>query len=102
MRDMESDRKNGKKTLAVLLGPILSRYYHLMLLSLAILFSLAYIVLNYHSPWQFIFLIILSPLAENVNAVFRAQSFTILDPLLKKLSLTSLLYALAFGVGMLF
>ncbi len=102
MRDLESDRKNGKKTLAVLLGPTLSRYYHLILLTLAILFSLVYIILNYHSPWQFIFLIIIPPLVENIRAVFRAPSLSVLDPLLKKLALTSLLYALAFGIGMLF
>jgi len=102
MRDMESDRKNGKRTLAVLLGPRFSRYYHLALLTLAILFSLVYIILNYHSPWQFIFLIIIPPLTENIRAVFRAPSPSILDPLLKKLALTSLLYALAFGIGMLF
>ncbi|MCD6200702.1 MAG: 1,4-dihydroxy-2-naphthoate polyprenyltransferase [Bacteroidales bacterium] len=102
MRDLESDRKNGKKTLAVLLGPRLSRYYHLILLTLAILLSLVYIILNYHSPWQFIFLIIIPPLAENIRTVFRAPSLSILDPLLKKLALTSLLYALAFGIGMLF
>ncbi len=101
MRDMDSDRKNGKMTLAVLLGPSLSRFYHLALLSLAILFSLIYILLNYHSPWQFIFLIILPPLIENTRAVFAAKSLTILDPLLKKLAMTSLLYAIAFGLGML-
>ncbi len=102
MRDMESDRKNGKKTLAVFLGPTLSRYYHLLLLSLAIILSLIYILLNYHSPYQFIFLIILPPLIQNIKAVFAARSLSILDPLLKKLSLTSLLYSIAFGIGMLF
>jgi len=101
MRDMESDRKNGKKTLAVFLGPTLSRYYHLLLLSLAILFSLIHIMLNYRSPYQFIFMIILPPLVQNVRAVFTAHSLTILDPLLKKLSLTSLLYAITFGFGLL-
>ena len=101
MRDMESDRKSGKRTLAVLLGPRLSRYYHLILLTLAILFSLIYVVLNYHNPWQFIFLIILPPLAENVRVVLSTPSLSVLDPWLKKLALTSLLYSLAFGIGML-
>ncbi len=101
MRDLENDRKNGKKTLAVLLGPAGSRYYHLALLTLAVVASLVYIALNYHTPYQFIFLIILPPLLQNLKAVFHTREPAALDPQLKKLALTSLLYALTFGAGML-
>ncbi|NOY37087.1 MAG: 1,4-dihydroxy-2-naphthoate polyprenyltransferase [Chlorobi bacterium] len=100
MRDMENDRRNGKITLAVLLGPKLSRHYHLILLSGAMVFSLIYVLLNYETPYQFIFLIIVPPLIQNVLAVYR-NSYAALDPWLKKLSLTSLLYAITFGLGLL-
>lgn len=100
MRDMEADRKNGKRTLAVLLGPRLSRHYHLILLSGANILSLIYVLLNYKTPLQFIFLIIIPPLVQNVLAVYR-NSLSALDPFLKKLSLTSLLYAVTFGLGLL-
>ena len=101
MRDIDNDRRNGKRTLAVMLGPVASRYYHLALLLLAVISSLAYVALNYHSPWQFIFQIILPPLVRNIRAVFASSLPGTLDPLLKKLALTSLLYAMAFGAGML-
>ena len=101
MRDLENDRKNGKKTLAVLLGPAGSRYYHLALLTLAVVASLVYIALDYRSPFQFLFLIILPPLLQNLKAVSHTREPAALDPQLKKLALTSLLYALTFGAGML-
>jgi len=101
MRDLEHDRRNGKRTLAVLLGPVGSRYYHLALLTLALVNSLAYIALHYHSPWQFLFLIILPPLVQNLRVVFSSPPAEALDPYLKKLALTSLIYSLTFGAGMM-
>ena len=100
MRDIEADRRHGKRTLAVLLGPRNSRIYQLLLMVLAILFSLAYTMLHYHSPWQFIFLIIAPPLIRNLQITWSGRSPADLDPLLKKLALTTLLYALSFGAGM--
>lgn len=100
MRDMENDRRNGKITLAVLLGPKLSRHYHLILLTGANVLSLIYVLRNYETPFQFIFLIIIPPLVQNILAVYR-YSLSALDPFLKKLSLTSLLYAVTFGLGLL-
>jgi 1,4-dihydroxy-2-naphthoate octaprenyltransferase len=100
MRDREADRRHGKRTLAVLLGPRNSRIYQLTLLLLAVLFSLIYTLLHYHSPWQFIFLIIVPPLIRNLQITWSGRSPADLDPLLKKLALTTLLYALSFGAGM--
>ena len=101
MRDIEADRRHGKRTLAVLLGPRNSRIYQLLLLLSAILFSVIYVLRHYRTPWQFIFLIILPPLTGILKEVLSAASPQSLDPQLKKLALTSLLYALSFGAGML-
>ncbi len=102
MRDIDADRRHGKHTLAVLLGPQGSRIYHLFLLTIPILLSLLYVYLHFYNILQLLFLIILPLLIQNLRTVWKTHTPKELDPLLKKLALTTLLYALSFGTGMLF
>lgn len=51
LRDIDSDRQNGKNTLAVRLGPVNARRYHACLLLGALLCLALFNLLTLHSAW---------------------------------------------------
>lgn len=99
IRDVDSDREAGKQSLPVRLGPRWARFYHWFLLAGGFLAALLYVLLTYHSPWQFLFLLAAPPLLKNGTAVWHGHSAMVLDPLLKQMSLTTLLFVVTFGAG---
>ncbi|GAB2964789.1 1,4-dihydroxy-2-naphthoate polyprenyltransferase [Hymenobacter coalescens] len=101
IRDMRSDELAGKITVPVRLGPRLARVYHALLLLLGLGAAAAYVLLNYHSPWQWLFLGAVPLLAFNGVQVWRRQQSMQLDPLLKQMAMSTLLFVLLFGVGQL-
>jgi len=102
MRDRENDRNSGKNTLVVKMGIGKAKWYHLFLLAGSVICGLTYMLLNYHSPFQMLFLLTIPFLWINVVVVFNNTIPEELDPYLKKLAITSLLFSLAFGIGLLF
>jgi len=101
MRDRENDSAMGKNTLAVRLGVSMSKYYQLFLLIGANLLGLTYTLLRFDSNWQFLFLITLPLILSNLKSVFSIEEPRGLDPLLKKLAISTLLFALTFGIGLI-
>ena len=99
IRDIESDREAGKQSVPVRLGPRRARLYHWALLLSGLLAALLYVLLTYHSPWQFLFLLSAPLLLRNGIAVWRGQTAAELDPLLKQMSLTTLVFVITFGAG---
>ncbi|MCB8987980.1 MAG: 1,4-dihydroxy-2-naphthoate polyprenyltransferase [Ardenticatenaceae bacterium] len=99
IRDIESDRKAGKRSIPVRIGPQRARVYHWALLGGAVAAALLYVVLTYHSPWQFLFVLSLPLLWRNGTAVARIHDPLKLNPLLKQLSLSTLVFVFAFGLG---
>ena len=102
MRDRVNDKNSGKNTLVVKMGIEKARWYHFFLLLGSVVAGLTYMLLNYHSPFQMLFLLTIPLLWINASAVFRNTIPEELDPYLKKLAITSLLFSLAFGIGLLF
>lgn len=102
IRDMESDRLAGKITLPVRLGPGRARIYHWFLLMLGISAAVAYVILNYSHPLQFLFLITLPLILWNGVAVSSRKEACQLDPYLKQMAVTTLLFSFSFGAGILF
>ncbi len=102
MRDRVNDQVSGKHTLVVKMGIEKARWYHLFLLLGSVIAGLSYMLLNYHSPFQMLFLLTIPMLWINVAVVFKNTIPEELDPYLRKLALTSLLFSLAFGIGLLF
>ena len=101
MRDIASDLKSNKITLALKLGSEKAKTYHNVLVISAILLSVLFGVLFYNSPFNFIFIIAFVPLfihLKKVNATENPQHF---DPELKKLALTTVLLAVLMGLGQL-
>ena len=101
IRDIESDRKAGKKSIPVRLGREAAVRYHWLLLGAGLLCAVGYVALTYASPWQLLFLATLPLLGRNALAVHRNRTAAALDPYLKQMALTTLLFVLTFGLGQL-
>lgn len=100
IRDIDSDRKAGKFSIPVRIGKEKAVAYHWILLILGICSSIAYQWLTYTSPWQFLFLLTLPLFFVNGISVSRKPSDA-LDPFLKQMALSTLLFVILFGVGVI-
>lgn len=101
MRDIENDAKVGKRTLVVKMGAEKARKYHAFLLLSAIFCALLYTFLHFQSWGQLLFFLSLPLVFMNLKAVFSIKEARNLDPLLKKLALTTTFFVLTFGIGLL-
>lgn len=99
IRDIDSDIKAGKKSVPVRLGRAKARGYHLALLLGGIVCASLYTLFNFQDFWQWMFLIVIPLLAVNAKAVMTLEKPQELDPYLKQMALTSLLFTLLFGIG---
>lgn len=102
MRDYEADKNVGKVTIVVVIGVKKSAIYHLLLVAGAAILTIWFTLLNYHSVWQWLYLLSFPPLYLNLKKVFTYKDAMELNPELPRLSIASLLYALTFGIGLLF
>lgn len=100
IRDIDSDRRAGKRSIPTRIGRERAVLYHWALLAGGVFCALLYVLMNYESTWQFLFVITLPALVRIGRAVQHTPSAQ-LDPYLKQMSLTSLLFVLTFGVGQL-
>ncbi len=101
IRDLDSDRLAGKRSIPVRLGPQRARLYHWALLAGAVLCTAVYVLLAYQSVWQWLFLLAVPLIVQHGTAVARTRDPRKLNPLLKQLSLITLLFILLFGIGQL-
>ena len=102
MRDYENDKKAGKRTLVVILGEKRAHIYHAVLIIGALVFALLYNIIRYQSSYQFLFLFTAPLLIQNVIVVLRNTIPSELDAELKKLALATLIFAVTFGVGLIY
>ncbi|WP_345237354.1 hypothetical protein [Hymenobacter saemangeumensis] len=58
-----------------------------------------YVVLNYYSPWQWLFLATGPLLLFNAVQVSKRREAMQLDPLLKQMALSTLVFTALFGLG---
>jgi 1,4-dihydroxy-2-naphthoate octaprenyltransferase len=101
MRDRASDIKSGKRTLVVKIGSDTAKYYHYYILVIAFLFALLYSIVHYKSPYQFLFIITLFPIIQHFKVVYKNRKPRLLDPELKKLAITTFLFSILFGLGLM-
>ena len=101
MRDIESDSAAGKNTLVVKNGIIWAKNYHYVMIGGAMLMALLFILFNSPQAGMFLFLLCSPLLVRHVMVVRKAQIAGDFDPELKKLALTTLLFVLLFGVGII-
>jgi 1,4-dihydroxy-2-naphthoate octaprenyltransferase len=100
LRDIETDAKTGKNTLAVKHGMAFARMYHLVLISAALLFATLYTYIEFYSWWQWLFLITVPLFIRNTIRVYHHQSSEELNKELKNLAMSTFLFALVFGIGL--
>ncbi len=100
VRDIESDRIAGKYSIPVRIGKLKAAWYHWFLLLGGITAATIYVLERYHSPLQFLFLLVTPFLILNGKAVMQKPSSS-LDPHLRQMALTTLLFVVLFGVGCL-
>lgn len=99
IRDMESDRVAGKNSIPVRLGLERARVYHWTLLVLAVILTVVFCLLNSPSLWQYLFLLAAPMLLRNGLAISRANDLPGLNPWLKQMSLSSLVFVILFSIG---
>ncbi|MDX2306248.1 MAG: 1,4-dihydroxy-2-naphthoate polyprenyltransferase [Microscillaceae bacterium] len=99
IRDIESDVLAGKKSIPVRLGRARAVVYHGFLLGGALLCAVFYVLINYQHPLQWLFLLILPLFIVNMRAVVSKKQAAALDPYLKQMAISTLLFVLTFGLG---
>lgn len=99
MRDIESDEKSEKMTLAVKFGRNRAKQYHFLLILGAMVAAILFSVLYYSSPYNFLFYITFIPLVLHLRAVVKAKHPAAFDPQLKVLALSTFAFAILLGLG---
>ncbi|ELZ8934490.1 1,4-dihydroxy-2-naphthoate polyprenyltransferase [Cronobacter dublinensis] len=100
LRDIDSDRRNGKNTLAVRLGPQAARRYQAALLAGAPGCLAAFNLLWLQSPWGWLFLLATPLLVRQARFVLRETEPAAMRPMLERTVKAALLVNLLFIVGL--
>ncbi|MCE5346184.1 MAG: 1,4-dihydroxy-2-naphthoate octaprenyltransferase [Bacteroidales bacterium] len=101
IRDEESDRLSGKNSLVVKIGIEKAKIYHTCLILVALLLGIVSTILDFHSAFQFIYLLTFPSFFMNIRKVRNYTQSTILDYELRNLSLTTFFYSVTYGLGLI-
>jgi 1,4-dihydroxy-2-naphthoate octaprenyltransferase len=99
MRDRKNDKISNKNTIVVKIGNKAAKRYHFSLLLLSLAFAIIFVVLKYTNPVQLIFLLAYIPLVVHSIFVYKNEDESNLDGELKKVALSTFLFAILFGLG---
>jgi 1,4-dihydroxy-2-naphthoate octaprenyltransferase len=102
IRDIESDTKAGKKSIPVRIGRKRAVIYHWILLFSGFLLAVIYMLEHYESPFQLLFFLSLPLFIKNGVEVKYKRIADDLDPSLKKMAISTLIFTILFGIGLLF
>lgn len=100
LRDRVNDAACGKHTMVVKLGLRRAQYYHFMLLSIGMLAAVIYTFLAEASFFKWIYLISFVGIIRSILVVFKNKDPKDLYPELKKLSISTLIFTILFGLGL--
>jgi len=101
LRDERSDTKSKKNTLVVKMGGEWGKMYHASLIVIAIMAAFIYVLLHYQDITQLMFVVSIPFLLRSVVVVFRNRIPSDLNVELRNLSLSTLFFAITFGVGLI-
>lgn len=99
IRDIDSDLLAGKYSIPARLGRSKATIYHLALLIIGLACALLYSYLHYTGPTQLLYLLMVPLLYVNGRAVITKLSSQELDPYLKQMAVSTLVFVLFFGIG---
>ncbi|MFT6866327.1 MAG: 1,4-dihydroxy-2-naphthoate octaprenyltransferase [Cyclobacteriaceae bacterium] len=97
IRDIESDKISGKYSVPVRLGRNKAVYYHWILLALGAGSAIVFAIQSDFYNFDWLFLAVIPLLFLNARAVYVKKTAKELDPFLKQMALTTLLFVLLFG-----
>lgn len=98
IRDIESDKAAGKYSIPVRIGKENAVRYHWFLLVAGLSAAIVYASLNYQNLFQFLFLLTV-PLFIRIGIAVAEKPSEALDPYLKQMALSTLLFVILFGTG---
>jgi 1,4-dihydroxy-2-naphthoate polyprenyltransferase len=98
IRDIESDQKAGKYSVPVRIGRANAIRYHWSLIVIGLASALLFVLQNYVSSFQLLFLIS-TPAFILIGKNVQRKPSNELDPYLKFMALSTLFFVLLFGVG---
>ena len=101
MRDVENDRNSGKNTMIVRMGSAKGKRYHTVLIAGGMVVMVAFAIIHSKSLSPCIFLVSFPLFIRDIIQINRVPEPQQFDPFLKKLSLTTLLFTVLFGIGVL-
>ncbi len=99
IRDIYSDQKAGKFSIPVRLGREKAVLYHWSLLVIGLLLTIVFVLMNYKGAIQFLFLITVPLLLLNAKSVAEKKEAMQLDPYLKQMVLTTIVFVISFSAG---
>lgn len=98
IRDIESDKLSGKNSIPVRIGKQKAVIYHAVLLQGGIVASVAFVVLHFRGWEQLLFVLVNVLFIINIKAV-KTKPAAQLDPYLKQMALSTLLFSVLFSLG---
>lgn len=99
IRDIDSDVIAGKRSIPVRLGKKAARIYNWFLIGGGLVCAATFTFFVADSLYQWLFLVSVPPLLFIGKSVYTIYEPMKIDPFLKFMALTTLLFALSFGVG---
>ena len=100
LRDIDTDRKTGKRTLAVMLGPKATRLEYVLLLALAFGVPLLFWLAGWSSPWMLLPWVSLPLAAHLVRNVYQIPGGPALNKMLAGTANLDLLFCILFAAGL--
>lgn len=101
LRDIKSDRENGKNTLAVRLGPDSARRYHAGLLMGSLVCLALFNLIWLQSPWGWLFILAAPLLVRQARYVMREKDPVAMRPMLERTVKGAMLMNALFCIGIL-
>jgi 1,4-dihydroxy-2-naphthoate octaprenyltransferase len=102
MRDEASDRKSNKNTIVVKIGTAKAKKYHYFLIVSAMVLMIIFAITNDFRFDQYLFVIAYIPLVKHLITVYKNNDTRLLDPELKKLSLSTFALSMLLALSMIF
>ncbi len=99
-RDMETDRKSGKRTLAVMLGKRGTLTEYTVLIAIAYLTPLLLVLLGYPTGFLIMLPMLTIPMGLGLIQSMRAQTGPALNKVLAETARLSLIYSVLFAIGL--
>jgi 1,4-dihydroxy-2-naphthoate octaprenyltransferase len=101
IRDIDSDRMTGKNSIPVRIGRANAITYHWIILILGMLCATIYTFQHFTSTWNFLFVLSFPLFVKNGLAISKFKTAVELDPYLKQMAMSTLLFVILFGIGSL-